>query len=134
MKVDADGVHLGLTDITISAARQQLGPNSIIGATCHDSIDRAQRAIKQGADYVAFGRFYPSNTKPNAPTAELKKISMGLALLSVPAVAIGGINLDSAEELLKAGFSMLAVIEDIFKQDTITEQCQAYCKLFARYQ
>ncbi|MDX1695909.1 MAG: thiamine phosphate synthase, partial [Ketobacteraceae bacterium] len=70
-RVQADGVHLGLTDTGIHEARQQLGPEFIIGATCHGEITNAHRAQQDGADYVAFGRFFPSRTKPDAPLARL---------------------------------------------------------------
>ena len=137
MAVNADGVHLGVSDANIHTARQQLGNNVIIGATCHGSLDLAHKAIADGADYVAFGRFYNSTTKPNAEAADLQTIRSGLAKLNVPAVAIGGITLSKAEELLEAGFSMLAVIEDIFKPvsitSNITSRCSAYCDVIARY-
>lgn len=137
MEVKADGVHLGVTDANIHTARQQLGNNVIIGATCHGSLDLAHKAVASGADYVAFGRFYSSTTKPNAEAADLQSIRNGLAKLNVPAVAIGGITLSKADELLEAGFSMLAVIEDIFKPastaSNITTRCSAYCDVFARH-
>ncbi|MBV1921651.1 MAG: thiamine phosphate synthase [Pseudomonadales bacterium] len=136
-KVNADGVHLGVSDVNIHTARQQLGNNVIIGATCHGSLDLAHKAIADGADYVAFGRFYNSTTKPNAEAADLQTIRSGLAKLNVPAVAIGGITLSKADELLEAGFSMLAVVEDIFKPVSITNnissRCRAYCDVIARY-
>ncbi|OUR88577.1 thiamine-phosphate diphosphorylase [Gammaproteobacteria bacterium 42_54_T18] len=137
MEVKADGVHLGVTDANIHTARQQLGNNVIIGATCHGSLDLAHKAVVDGADYVAFGRFYSSTTKPNAEAADLQSIRNGLANLNVPAVAIGGITLSKADELLESGFSMLAVIEDIFKPasitSNITSRCSAYCDAFARH-
>ena len=137
IEVKADGVHLGVTDANIHTARQQLGNNVIIGATCHGSLDLAHKAVASGADYVAFGRFYSSTTKPNAEAADLQSIRNGLAKLNVPAVAIGGVTLSKADELLEAGFSMLAVIEDIFKTtsiaNNITTRCSAYCDVFARH-
>ena len=137
MEVNADGVHLGVSDTNIHTARQQLGNNVIIGATCHGSLDLAHKAVADGADYVAFGRFYSSTTKPNAEAADLSSIRRGLAKLDVPAVAIGGITLNKAEVLLEAGFSMLAVIEDIFKPvsitSNITSRCKAYSDMFERY-
>ncbi|OUS30205.1 thiamine-phosphate diphosphorylase [Gammaproteobacteria bacterium 45_16_T64] len=129
----ADGVHLGLSDSNIIDARNLLGPKTIIGATCHGSLELAQQAVSESADYVAFGRFFSSNTKPNAPLANLESVSRGLKNLSVPAVAIGGITLNHADQLIESGFSMLAVIEDIFKLGTITSQCEAYQQAFARH-
>ena len=137
MEVNADGVHLGVNDTNIHTARQQLGNNVIIGATCHGSLDLAHKAVADGADYVAFGRFYSSTTKPNAKAADLPSIRSGLNKLDVPTVAIGGITLNKAEELLEAGFSMLAVIEGIFKPasitSNITSRCKAYNDVFERY-
>ena len=136
-EVNADGVHLGVSDTNIRAARQQLGNNVIIGATCHGSLDLAHKAIADSADYVAFGRFYSSTTKPNAEAVDLQSIRSRLAELNVPAVAIGGITLNKADELLEAGFSMLAVIEDIFKPasitSNITSRCKAYNDVFEQY-
>ena len=126
----AHGVHLGLEDENLETARKMLGNNAIIGATCHGSLLNAEKAIQQGADYVAFGRFYRSKTKPDAEPAALGSIASRLSSLSVPAVAIGGINLNNATALINAGFSMLAVVDDVFSQSDIKTQCQHYQKLW----
>lgn len=130
LAVNAHGVHLGLEDIAISAAREMLGENAIIGATCHGDIANAHTAIAEGADYVAFGRFYPSTTKPDAPQASLDELSPLIAELSKPAVAIGGITLANAPQLRAAGFAMVAVIADIFGQNDIAGHCHRYAELF----
>ncbi|MCG8671514.1 MAG: thiamine phosphate synthase [Pseudomonadales bacterium] len=128
--VNAHGVHLGLTDSPIEHARALLGQDAIIGATCHGSIDNAREAITLGADYVAFGRFFPSATKPDAEPAQLANIEPHLSTLAVPAVAIGGITLANAPQLRAAGFAMLAVVGDIFQNEDIANQSQRYAQLF----
>lgn len=129
-EVRAHGVHLGLTDTGIAAARQYLGPDVIIGATCHGEVHHAIKAQDEGADYVAFGRFFPSGTKPDAPLARLSDIGRKLSTLSLPAVAIGGITLRNAPQLRAAGFAMVAVVADIFDREDITGQCRQYATLF----
>lgn len=129
---DADGVHVGLEDMPVLRARQQLGPGKLLGATCHGDPLLAHQAVADGADYVAFGRFFSSGTKPDAPPAQLERISPALATLPCPAVAIGGITLPQARPLVNAGFAMLAVIGDVFSRDNaqITVHCRAYAALF----
>lgn len=131
---DADGVHVGLEDAPVSRAREQLGADKLIGATCHGDPALAQQAVHDGADYVAFGRFFDSGTKPDAPAARLEVVAPTLARLPCPAVAIGGIRLDNAPPLVAAGFSMLAVIGDVFSRDNaeIELHCGAYAALFDR--
>ncbi len=134
LDVEAHGVHLGLEDEPLQQARERLGPHKIIGATCHGDTHRALQAVASTADYVAFGRFYPSKTKPEAPPARLDQIAPLLPQLPVPAVAIGGITLDNAKPLIEAGFSMLAVIQDVFGHNDITTRARAFCQLFSMAQ
>ncbi|MCB1560089.1 MAG: thiamine phosphate synthase [Xanthomonadales bacterium] len=114
--VGADGVHLGLGDGSIAAARAALGVDAIIGSTCHNRLDLAERAAAEGASYVAFGAFFPSPTKPGAvqATPELLALSQSLGL---PRVAIGGINADNARLLIDAGADLIAAISAIFDAD-----------------
>lgn len=128
---DADGVHVGQEDMPVSEARRLLGPGRIVGATCHGEPALAHQAIAAGADYVAFGRFFASGTKPEARPAQLDVIAPHLRSLPVPSVAIGGITLDKAAPLVAAGFSMLAVIGDVFSRDSsqIAVHCRAYARL-----
>jgi thiamine-phosphate pyrophosphorylase len=130
LQSDADGVHLGQDDTPLDIARHQLGRAKIIGATCHGSAQLAQQAIDQGANYLAFGRFFPSQTKPNALPADLEALREYIAQCPLPTVAIGGITLNNATPLLDAGFSMLAVIQDLFNRDDIEEHCHRYSALF----
>lgn len=129
---NADGVHVGLEDMPVPEARRRLGENKLLGATCHGDPTLAWQACKDGADYVAFGRFFASDTKPDAPPASLEFVTPHLSRLPCPTVAIGGIQLENAATLVKAGFDMLAVIGDVFSRDSaeITLHCGAYARLF----
>lgn len=129
---EADGVHLGQDDMPLPMARAALGPDFILGATCHGSIELAEQALDESADYLAFGRFFPSSTKPEAPPAVLADIQGFLRNCPVPAVAIGGITLNNAAPLIEAGFAMLAVVNDVFGQQDIEGQCRRYSSLFAQ--
>ena len=126
----ADGVHLGQEDTNLAQARATLGPNAIIGATCHGSLALAQTAMENGATYLAFGRFFASSTKPDALPANLDELKSFVANCPLPTVAIGGINLNNAAPLLAAGFSMLAVVGDVFAAPEIRQQCEQYQRLF----
>ncbi len=130
MAVNADGVHLGQNDTNIATAREQLGANKIIGVTCHSDMAMAKIAQQQGANYVAFGRFYPSQTKPDAPPAELDILCQAQSQLQLPIVAIGGITIENANTLIKAGADMLAVIHAVFAQNDIKAAAQKLSQLF----
>ena len=128
--IGAHGVHLGQQDLSAQQAREQLGAEAIIGVTCHDSLALAQAAVEAGADYVAFGRFFSSTTKQTASAAPLSVLAAAKQQLSVPVVAIGGITLDNAADVIAAGADMLAVVGDIFNCDAITARSRAYAALF----
>lgn len=113
--IGAQGVHLGRGDDSIRLARAALGPAAIIGATCHDRLDAATQALACGADYVSFGRFFASLTKPDAPAAAIETLQRARAQLACPVVAIGGINADNGASLLAAGADLLAVAGAIFQ-------------------
>ncbi|MEN9682125.1 MAG: hypothetical protein RLZZ627_2018 [Pseudomonadota bacterium] len=116
VEVGADGVHLGRDDGGLASAREALGPQAIIGVSCYDDLTRALNAQKAGASYVAFGRFFPSLTKPYAPCASLDTLRLARSQLDVPIVAIGGITKENGETLISAGADLLAVIEGVFGQ------------------
>ena len=90
-EVGADGVHVGEDDASIIAARELVGPDRLVGVSCYDDLERARAAVAAGADYVAFGSFFPSTVKPDARRAELELLGAARAL-DVPVVAIGGIT------------------------------------------
>lgn len=118
-EIDADGVHLGQNDTPIETARRTLGAEKIIGISCNNRLEWALRAAQQGADYVAFGRFFPSMSKPDAPQAQLALLEQARQQLDLPIAAIGGITPDNAPRLRDAGADMLAVIHGLFGQDDI---------------
>ncbi|MDH5446175.1 MAG: thiamine phosphate synthase [Gammaproteobacteria bacterium] len=129
-QVDAHGVHLGQTDENLANARKILGKDKIIGITCHDNLDLALTAQQQGADYVAFGRFFPSNTKPKASPAPAALLPTARKTLHIPIVAIGGITASNSAELLSAGADMLAVIHAVFGQEDIRQAAGEFKNLF----
>jgi thiamine-phosphate pyrophosphorylase len=126
----AHGIHLGQEDTNPVTARLILGSSAIIGVTCHDSIALAQQAIKDTANYIAFGRFFPSSTKPDARPASVSLISEARAQFGkIPIVVIGGIMLENGKQLLDAGADMLAVCHSLFSADDITEQARKFIEL-----
>jgi len=128
--VNADGVHLGQQDRALIDARQHLGKDKIIGISCNNRFEFALAAQQQGADYVAFGRFFPSQTKPQAPQAEIGLLHRARTELQLPVVAIGGITPANGRQLIDAGADMLAVIHGIFAQDDVRLAAQRYAALF----
>jgi thiamine-phosphate pyrophosphorylase len=129
-EVGAHGVHLGQDDGSPATARELLGNDAIIGVTCHASLTLAEKAIEQRATYVAFGRFFPSKTKPDAPPAPLALLQQARQVLGdTPIVAIGGITLNNAASVLEAGASMIAVSFSLFGASDISQQARAYTAL-----
>lgn len=126
----ADGVHLGQTDATVDEARAVLGPEAVIGISCHADLELARHAQAEGADYVAFGRFFPSRTKPQAPPADIEVLKRARRQLDLPLAAIGGVTPDNGAGLIAAGADMLAVIHGVFGQDDIRAAARRYAALF----
>jgi len=125
----AAGVHLGENDAGVAEARAILGGDAIIGVSCYDSLQRAQDAATAGADYLAFGAFFPSTTKPGArhATPDLLPEARRLGL---PLVAIGGITRENGESLIAAGADYLAVVSGVFGASDVRAAAQQYKKLF----
>ena len=115
-RIGADGVHLGQSDGDLREARALLGPSAQIGRTCHDSRHLAMEAGEQGADYVAFGAFYPTTTKPSDYRPEPSILSWWSTLFTIPCVAIGGITPANAKPLVEAGADFLAVCQAVWGQ------------------
>jgi thiamine-phosphate pyrophosphorylase len=111
--IGADGAHLGEDDGELAAARAAMPEGAILGASCYADLALARSAAAAGADYVAFGAFFPSPTKPNARRASLELLRDSAAL-GLPRVAIGGITPDNARPLVDAGAALLAVISGVF--------------------
>ena len=128
--VGAAGVHLGRDDAAIHAARDRLGAGAIIGVSCYNTLQRAQAAAAAGADYVAFGRFFPSHTKPDAVQAEAALLQQARRELELPLVAIGGITPENGGTLLAAGANLLAVIHGVLGQPDVQAAAQRYKDLF----
>lgn len=126
----ADGIHLGRDDCALDEARRRLGSAAIIGVSCYDSVERAQQAADLGADYVAFGRFFPSKTKPMAPCAKLQTLTEAKRRLHIPIVAIGGITPENGGALIAAGADALAVIEGVFGRSDPEAAARAFHRLF----
>lgn len=127
------GLHLGQTDGSLSAARALLGRQAIIGGTCHAQLELADIAAKEGASYVAFGRFFNSTTKPGAPAASVELLDAARGRVNLPIVAIGGVTLDNAPQLIAHGASMVAVIHGLFGADSASEverRARAFSELF----
>ena len=130
LAVHADGVHLGRQDTTLAQAREKLGPDAIIGVSCYNQMALARQAKQSGADYIAFGRFFPSRTKPEAVQAASELLHQARRELNIPLVAIGGITPENGASLITAGADMLAVIHAVFGQADIRKACARFRALF----
>ncbi len=128
--VGAAGVHLGRDDADPRQARRLLGPTAVIGVSCYNDLERARVAEAQGSDYVAFGSFYPSPTKPSALPASVALLRAARSRLHVPIVAIGGITPENGADLIAAGADALAVIHGVFAQPDIERAARHYAALF----
>ena len=133
MGIGADGVHLGREDRGLSEVRARMGPLAIIGVSCYDDLERAVWAAQAGASYVAFGRFFPSRTKPKAPCASLETLLQARSKIHVPIVAIGGITVDNGAALIAAGADFLAVVEGIFGAQDPEYASRQFLALYGAY-
>lgn len=127
---DADGVHLGRDDGSLREARIILGPKKFVGASCYQSLDLAKAAQEAGADYVAFGSFFPSSTKPAAPRASIELLHAAREAIHAPIVAIGGITAHNGGALLDAGADSLAVLSAVFDAPDIRTAAHTLNLLF----
>lgn len=113
-ELGADGVHVGQDDMKAQAARALVGKDAIVGVTCHNSRHLAMEASEAGADYIAFGAFYPTGTKDAKAKAEPEILEIWSTMTNVPCVAIGGITVDNAQPLIEAGADFLAVVAGVW--------------------
>ncbi|MBI1330618.1 MAG: thiamine phosphate synthase [Alphaproteobacteria bacterium] len=113
-KLDCDGVHIGQEDGSYADARAAVGKNAIVGVTCHNSRDLAFEAGEAGADYVAFGAFFPTETKDAKTQADIELLQWWAETMTVPCVAIGGIAVENAKPLIEAGADFLAVSSGVW--------------------
>lgn len=130
LAIGADGVHLGTQDLPLREARRRLGGLAILGVSCANVLARAVTAQDEGASYVAFGRFFPSQTKPGAPQAEVALVKQARERLHIPICAIGGITPANGRALVEAGAGMLAAVEGVFGAPDIGAAARAYARLF----
>jgi thiamine-phosphate pyrophosphorylase len=130
-RLGADGVHLGQSDGDVREARALLGPSAQIGRTCHDSRHLAMEAGEAGADYVAFGAFYPTTTKPSHYRPQPSILSWWSAVFEVPCVAIGGITPENAKPLVDAGADFLAVCQAVWGKDDPAAAVKAFAEVLA---
>ena len=128
--LEADGVHLGEKDDNIAEVRHILGEDAIIGSSCYDQLDRAKSAQKEGASYVAFGAMFPTSTKPNAPRATLALLKEAKREIQIPIVAIGGITVNNAHDVIKTGIDAIAVINSLYEAKSIKETAETLSKMF----
>lgn len=127
----ANGVHLGKDDSALNRARSLLGKEAIIGISCYNDVDQAIRAESDGADYVAFGSFFPSPTKPQAIRTDPALLRRAAEQLGIPICAIGGITADNAGTLIQAGANMVAVISDVFANPHPERRARSIARLFS---
>lgn len=130
-RIGADGVHLGQSDGDIREARALLGPGAQIGKTCHDSRHLAMEAGEAGADYVAFGAFYPTTTKPSHYQPDPSILSWWSTLFEIPCVAIGGITPANGEPLVQAGADFLAVCQAVWGNDDPAAAVSAFADVLS---
>jgi thiamine-phosphate pyrophosphorylase len=131
LAIDADGVHLGRDDPDFRPLAAEPGHRLVVGVSCYDSLTRAREAAAAGADYVAFGSFYPSSTKTTAVRCPLDLLTQARSELDLPLVAIGGITPENGATLLRAGADFLAVISGIFGQPDVAAATRSYQRLFS---
>lgn len=129
-RIGADGVHLGAADAPLAEARRRLAGSALIGVSCANRLERALTAQRAGADYVAFGRFFPSRTKPEAPQAELSLLREARGVLHIPICAIGGITPAEAPAVIEAGADVVAAVDGVFSAIDVTAAARAYARLF----
>ncbi len=132
LTVGAAGVHIGRSDGEVADVRARLGDPAWLGVTCGDVLARAAAARRAGADYVAFGRLYPSRTKPDAPPARLSTLTAAGAL-GCPVCAIGGLRPPHVAEVAAAGAHLFAVVDGVFGAPDIEAAARAYCIELATY-
>jgi len=126
----AAGVHLGRDDGSLADARAALGRGKLIGISCYDDLGRARAAAQAGADYVAFGSFFPSRVKPGAVRASVALLEGAKRELELPIVAIGGITSENGGALVRAGADALAVISALFDEPDVTAAASRFKPLF----
>ena len=129
-EVGAHGVHLGQGDVSLNSAREVLGGSAIIGVSCYNQLELARIAQQEGADYVAFGRFFSSSTKPKAVQADIELLIRAKSELSIPIACIGGITVENVKLLISAGADMIAVINAVFAAEDVRAAAHQLAECF----
>lgn len=133
LALDAHGLHLGGEDGPVAEARKRLGPGKLLGVSCYARIENAQAAAAAGASYVAFGGFFPSRVKPgNTARTPVGLLGEARRALALPVVAIGGITLENAPQLLAAGADSVAVISALFDASDTRSAARQFTNLFGK--
>ena len=130
-RLGADGVHLGQSDGEVAEARAELGPDAQIGRTCHDSRHLAMEAGEEGADYVAFGAFYETTTKPSDYRPDPSILKWWSTVFEIPCVAIGGITPANAAPLVAAGADFVAVCQAVWGAEDTRAAVVAFAEVLA---
>lgn len=133
IELDADGVHVGESDEAVAAVRAKVGPNKIVGASCYGDMNLVRKAHEAGANYIAFGGFYPSRIKKYPVTTELDIVKqMKKEMPGLPSVAIGGITLENAVPLVERGVDMISVISSVYFADDPEAAARAFAKMYEK--
>lgn len=129
-EIESDGVHIGELDSDFSEVRNYLGRDKLIGVSCYGDIERALRMQELGADYVAFGSFFKSKTKPKSNVVDIEILKEAREKLSIPICVIGGITIERAKEFIPYGVDLISVIHDIWSSEDIELRAREYQELF----
>lgn len=132
VQLDADGVHVGGTDVSVAAARQAVGADKIVGASCYGELPLAHAAYHAGASYVAFGGFYPSRVKKYPVTTPTTIVAEACATIALPNVVIGGMSIDNCRPLIAAGAHMVAAISSVYLADDPQAAAREFAGAFSR--
>ena len=130
LALDADGLHVGGTDMSVAAVRSLVGPDKIVGASCYGDLSLAQQVVTQGASYIAFGGFYPSRIKKYAVTTPHEIVSTAGATWHIPKVVIGGMTLENCQPLVQQGAEMVAVISSVYMAADPQSAARSFAQLW----
>lgn len=129
-ELDADGVHVGGTDISVTEARARLGKQKLVGASCYGDLQLAHKAQEEGASYMAFGGFYPSLVKQYPVTTDPDIVLQAKREIALPCVVIGGMTPENAAPLAARGADLVAAISSVYLADDVTISVREFNKLF----
>ena len=130
IELDADGIHVGGTDLSVAQVRLQVGVDKIVGASCYGDLELARKAWQAGASYVAFGGFYPSRVKKYAVTTSPEILTQARAEIPLPSVVIGGMTPENAAPLVTKGADMVAAISSVYGAPDPEAQARRFVSLF----